>query len=175
MNFRKYLPYRNYLLKTKLSVEEVKLRIMENIQPIQNFSLFKSQVPKKKYEGAIFGNTFKINQIIVSKQNQYTPIITGIIKTRFKSTSIEITMELQPLILSLTLFFMAFVGFACFMLLLSGFFHFNQMLKEGFNFMLLIPFVMLILGLLFTSLGFQREARNARQVLMELLNGEEEL
>ena len=78
MNIKKYLPYENYLLTTKLSIDEIRKRILDNIEPKKKYSLFETYNSTKVYEEELFNNIFKLNRIIVKRQDSFTPVITGI-------------------------------------------------------------------------------------------------
>lgn len=175
MNIKKYLPFKKYLFTTSLSIGEVKKRLLENIEPKQEFSLIKRNIRTKKYEGKLFNNSFKINQINIGKENTYAPLITGLMKSDLDKTIIQVTMELQPIILAFMTLWLGSVGVICLSLILGAIFHFGDILQNGFSPMIFIPFGMFLFGSLLTIFGLKSQIANAKEFLMLTLNAQEEI
>lgn len=93
MNLKKYLPFENYVMTSKLSVEEVKRRLADNIEPKKSLrlSVF-NRGTNKPYEGEILGDTFTISRII-NYRNSFLPVITGHISTFLGTTQINVKMR----------------------------------------------------------------------------------
>lgn len=69
MNLEKFLPSKTYVLITSLSVDEVKTRIAQRIEPnaiIPNANF--NDPLERQYEGRLFNNSFQINQKIVGSE-----------------------------------------------------------------------------------------------------------
>lgn len=173
MNFKKYFPFENYVLTTRLSVEEVIRCLAENIEPKKNFrfSLF-SKGSNKPYEGQILGNTFTISRII-NYRNSFLPIITGHISTYSGETQINVKMRLDTFVLIFISLWLGIVGFACLGIILRGVFQIQQILQDDFSPMTLIPFAMFLFGCLLATLPFKVESKKSKEFLEHLLDGQE--
>ena len=174
MNLRKYLPYEDYALTSKLSVEEVRKRIFENIEPKKTYrfpGFNKNTV--KLYEGTLIDNAFTITRIINSR-NSFLPVITGDISTFLGKTQIKIEMRLVHLVLVFMSLWLGIVGLVCIGIFLVGALKFKEILETGFSPMLLIPYAMFIFGCLLVILSFKAESKKSKDFLLELLEGQEE-
>ncbi len=175
MNLKKYLPFENYVLTTKLSAEEVYKRLSENIEPKKTFRLSKfNHNATKPYEGEISGNSFSISRII-SYRNSFLPAIHGEISTFPGQTQIQIKMRPFTIVLIFMSFWLGIVGLICVGMLLMGFFRIAEILKTGFSPILLIPFGMFIFGCLLVNLAFKAESRKSKEFLAALLSGQENI
>ena len=111
MTIKDILPFENYVIKSKLSVEQINLRLNENIEPKSKsiFSIF-TRNATKPYEGEFYGNRFKMSRII-SYRNSFLPIISGDISTFKGLTYIKIKMETNRIVLVLWYLIVFIVGF----------------------------------------------------------------
>lgn len=175
MKIKKYLPFKDYLFTTSLPIEEVKKRLLENIEPKQEFSLIKRNIRTKKYEGKLFNNSFKINQINIGKENTYAPLITGLMKSDLDKTIIQVTMELQPIILAFMTLWLGSVGLICLFLILGAIFQLRDILQNGFSPMAFIPFGVFIFSSFLIIIEFKKQSENAKEFLMLTLNAQEEI
>lgn len=175
MNFKNFFPSDSYMLTTKLSVDEVKIRLSESINQPKKFLTREFNNPlTRQYEGQLFNNTFKINQIIVGKRNSFAPLITGSITSYHDTTNIKIKMELLPFVITFMFLWLSSVGLVCVVLLSGGLLHLPQIIHDGFSPFLLIPFVMFIFGCFLPFSGFKTESENSKYYLIKLLDGQEQ-
>ncbi len=176
INFKKYLPFESYILTSKLSVEEVKKRLAENIEPKQyfRFPAFIKKPSSKPYEGEILVDTFIISRII-NYGNSFLPLITGRISTFVGKTQINIKMRPMIFVLIFISLWLGIVGLFCLGIVLTALFQIRQILENGFSPIILIPFGMFLFGYLLTTLGFKAESKNSKEFLARLLDGDESI
>lgn len=169
MILKNVLPFENYVLTTRLSVDEALKRIADNIQQRQSFSLSKfSRNYTKPYTGQIIGTTFTMRRNI-NYRNSFLPIITGQITTFLGQTQVNIKMRPVTVVLIFMSFWLGIVGLVCIGMLLAGLLQFKQILQNGFSPMLFIPFGMFAFGCLLTHFSFKRESKNSKKFLAGLL------
>ena len=175
MNLKKYFPFENYILTTKLPTDEVYKRLSDNIEPKKTIRLsILNRNSTKLYEGEITKESFRISRII-SYQNSFLPTIHGDISTYFGQTQIQIKMRPVTFVLIFISFWLSIVGLVCLGTLLIGIFKINQILRTGFSPILLIPFGMFIFGCLLTNLAFKAESKKSKEFLATLLSGQENI
>ncbi|MFN0082087.1 MAG: hypothetical protein ACKVOM_06175 [Ferruginibacter sp.] len=175
MNFKKYLPFENYIITSKLSVEEVAKRLAESIEPKKNLRLFVfNRGSNKPYKGQILGDTFTISRIINYK-NSFLPVIRGHISTFLGNTQINVKMRPVTFVLILISLWLGIVGLVCLGIILVGLIQFKQVLQNGFSPMILIPFGMFLFGCLLTTLPFKAESKKSKEFLDRLFEGQENL
>jgi len=166
MKFKDILPFEDYLIKSKLSVEQINLRLKENIEP-KGKSIFSSfsRNSTKPYEGELYGNRFKINRII-SYKNSFLPKISGDIFTFKDLTNITVKMETNRTILVLWYLIILIVGFG-----LTSFSNIFNSLSNKNNF----PFggneflIFISIFLITPFLAFKIESRKSKKFLSTLL------
>src|SRR5438270_8356589 len=93
MNLKQLLPLEDYILTTRLSVDQVCKRLADNIEPKRSFrfnTLFSNAT--KPYEGEIKGNRFRVSRII-NYRNSFLPVIEGEVYQYTGKTQIHITMK----------------------------------------------------------------------------------
>ena len=168
----KYLPFENFVLTTSLSVDEVRNRLSNNIEPRKGSFISASKTnTSKPYTGSILNNTFKIYRIINYK-NSFLPVITGEITQAWGKT--EITIKMKPVLF--VLIFMAFwlgtVGIVCIVILVAAILDFKDIIHNGFSPPVLIPFGMFIFGYLLVTLGFKYESSTSKKFLKTLLDAQ---
>ena len=169
MILKNVLPFENYVLTTKLSVDEVLKRIADNIQQKPGFSFPTfSRNYTKPYTGEISGTTFTMSRNI-NYRNSFLPVITGQISTYLGQTQINIKMRPIIFVLIFISFWLGIVGLVCIGMLLAGLFQIKQILQNGFSPMILIPFVMFAFGCLLTHFAFKEESKNSKEFLARLL------
>ncbi len=166
MKFKDILPFEEYVIKSKLSVEEVNLKLNENIEP-KSKSLFSSfiRTTTKPYEGEIYGNRFKISRII-SYKNSFLPVISGDIFTFKNFTNINVKMETNRTILVIWYLIVLIVGFGIttFSNLFNSLSNKNIFPFGGNEFLIFIP-IFLITPLL----AFKIESRKTKKFMSTLL------
>jgi hypothetical protein len=175
MNFKKYLPFENYVITSKLSVEEIKNRLADNIEPKKNIrlSVF-NRSSNKPYEGQILGDTFTISRII-NYRNSFLPVITGQISKFLGKTQINVKMRPVTFVLIFISLWLGVVGLVCLGIILVGLIQFKQVLQNGFSPMILIPFGMFLFGCLLTTLAFKAESKKSKEFLNRIFEGQENL
>ena len=173
MNFKSFLPVENYTLTTKLSVEEVRNRIANKIEPKKNFRLkLFSNSSSKPYEGYVTASVFKINRII-SYRNSFLPIIDGQTYSIAGKTYIKIEMNILKWVLAFLIIIMgifiigslAFTGI--FSLVSKDSLHGNFMFHPLFQFLMPLFFYMVV------YFSFKFESKKSKEFLARLLEGEE--
>jgi len=173
MSFKKFLPVENYTLTTKLSVEEVRIRIDNNTEAKKNFRFFSGDSNSAKaYEGHITGNRFTISRVI-GYRNSFLPIITGDISSFAGQSQIKIKMRLQPFALIFIVAWLSIVGIVCSGIVIGQILQVTGKFTVKFSPMLFIPFAMFIFGCLLTYFAFNKERNIAKQFLARLLEGKE--
>lgn len=175
MNLKKYLPFENYVITTKLSVHEIKIRLADNIEPKKSvkLSLF-SNDSSKPYEGEILGDSFKITRII-NYRNSFLPVITGHISTFPGRTQINVKIRPVIFVLIFISLWLGIVGLVCVGIILAGIFQFKNLLQNGFSPMTLIPFGMFFFGCLLITLGFKAESKKSKEFLERVFEVQENL
>jgi hypothetical protein len=89
----KFSIFKNYSISTKLSFDEVKQRLANNIEPKKTFRFnFFRQFSDKPYEGTITDNTFEISRIT---HTDFHPIISGTITRGIDGTEIHVQMRIS--------------------------------------------------------------------------------
>lgn len=173
MNFTKYLPVENYVMTSKLSNEEVKRRLTDNIEPKKSVRLsVYNRGSNKPYEGQILGDTFTISRII-NYRNPFLPVITGHFSTLLGKTQIKVKMRPVTFVLIFISLWLGIVGLVCLGILLIGLIQFKQVLQNGFSPMILIPFGMFLFGCLLITLAFKAESKKSKKFLQQLFEGQE--
>lgn len=166
MKFKDILPFEEYVIKSKLSVEQINLRLNENIEPKSKsiFSAF-SRNSTKPYEGELYGNRFKISRIINYK-NSFLPIISGDIFTFKDFTNINVKMETNKTILVIWYLIVVIVGFV-----ITAFDNIFNSLSNTNNF----PFggneffIFIALFIVTPLIAFKIESRKSKRFLSILL------
>lgn len=174
MSIRKYLPFEKYVLKTTLSEEEVRRRLVANVEirsALLN-SLRWSSSHSKPYEGKFDGNTFKVSRIINYK-NSFIPVIEGRISTFLNTTEIHIKMRLHTFVKVFTIIWLSGVSVGCIAAASATVEELNKNKRpESLPFMF-IPFLMLAFGGVLFTVPFKIESKRSRKFFKDLLEGEE--
>ena len=175
MTLKKFLPFENYVITSRLPVEEVRKRLADNIEPKKSLrlSVF-NRDSNKPYEGQILGDTFTISRII-NYRNSFLPVITGHISTFLGKTQINVKMRLVIFVLIFISFWLGSIELICLGIILVGLIRFKQVLQNGFSPMILIPFGMFLFGCLLTIFAFKAESKKSKYFLEKLFEGQENL
>ena len=170
---RKYLPYENFIISSRLPLAEVRKRLADNVQPKRTFRLTAfGNSHGKPYEGQIFADSFSISRIINYK-NSFLPVVNGQISTFLGKTEIHVKMRVPTSVLIFTLLWLGIVGLVCLGIIIMGIIQFNTIAQNGFSPMILIPFVMFLFGCILTSAAFKAESKRSRQFLERLWEAQE--
>jgi hypothetical protein len=86
----KLKPYRNILLRTSLTPEEIIQRLKINIFPEGGI---KGKSSKKKFTGRIHKNEFEIERILVNYYSSFNPVIYGKVKEDSGGALIEMEID----------------------------------------------------------------------------------
>jgi hypothetical protein len=173
MDFKKILPVENYTLTTKLTVEEIRNRMANKVEPKKNFRLkLFSSTSSKPYEGYVTASAFKINRII-SYRNSFLPIIGGQTYSVAGKTYIKIEMSILRWVIA-------------FLIIILGFFIMGSMAFSSIFFsgskgtspekFMLHPLFLFLVPLFFYFViyfSFKFESKKSKEFLATLLEGEE--
>ena len=160
------LPYDRFILKSRLTEDEIMSRLTDSMEPWQTLRWGSSN--SKEYEGEIDGLEFKLKRII-GYRNSFLPRIFGEIIRSKDSMRIEIKMRMHFFV---QIFMIIWIGF-------TGFFTFSYWLS--FNGELVIDVFFLISNLLpffgygLTMVGYVPERNRSKNHLMKLFEAVEEL
>ena len=173
-SLKKYLPVENYVITSKLSIDEIKRRLTDNIEPKSlSISVF-NRSSNKPYQGQILEDTFTISRII-NYRNSFLPVITGHISIFLGKTQIQVKMRPATFVLIFISFWLAIVGLTCLAIILIGLIQFEKVWQNESSPMFLIPFAMLLFGYLLPTLAFKAESRKSKQFLEGIFEGQENL
>lgn len=176
MNLKKYLPYENYILVSSLDNNEIKSRLQEhiNLKYYTAFQKTQNNTSEKPYEGNIIENKFSINRVI-EHRNSFLPLITGEITSKLTGSEIHIKMQLNKFTKIFISLWLGFVFFFCIAMLIVFIVNFSEISNQQFRPGSLIPFGMLVFGLLLTILSFKAESSKSKIFLQELFEGKEKI
>ena len=166
----KYIPFDKFIIESKKSELELTTRLFEQIEPKINFRLnhYFSNKELKPYEGKIENNSFRINRIIKHK-NPFLPKIKGEFKTQYGGGS-KIIVKMK--IMNFPLIFMIFWSFAPTLFFFA--FSENFVNQKTLIPAILISFIWIIIGYLFTYLPFDYERKKSKKFLIDLFkNGKD--
>ena len=169
MIFKNILPFEDYMLTTRLSINEIIKRLNDNTEEKRSFSFSTlGQNYIKPYSGQITGSTFTMSRNI-SYRNSFLPVITGQITASNGQTQVHIKMRPVLIVLIFISFWLGIVGLACIAILLTGLLQFKEILQNGFSSATLIPFGMFAFGCLLTHFAFKTESKKSKKFLAKLL------
>ncbi len=162
----KYFPSENYLLSTKLSVDEIRTKISEQIVPKKLFmlSLFGERTTKP-YEGTLTQEGFRINRILQGR-NSWRPTITGKITKDTIGTKIQINMRMITIIEVVMFVFLGMFGFLFICLT------YVSISKGNFKGETLGIFLFFILLYVIMTVSFKYESLKSKKFLVELFEAE---
>jgi hypothetical protein len=171
MTLKEILPFEDYTLTTRLSVNEIIKRLNDNTEEKRNlsFSSF-GQNYQKPYTGHITSSTFTMSRNI-NYRNSFLPVITGRITALGGQTQVNIKMRPVLIVSIFISFWLGIVGLICAAILLTGLIQFKDILQNGFPFGIIIPFGMFAFGCLLTHFAFKTESKKSKEFLAKLLQG----
>lgn len=172
MNIKRFLPFDNFKLVTKLSATEVQQRIESITQPKKGFSFSFSGNRNKPYEGKLIDRSFEISRII-NYRNSFLPIIKGYISAYLGRTEVTIKMRPVVFVLIFMLLWLGVVGLVCLGTIISAIMKFRQVLEGGFSPLALIPFGMFVFGYALLMIAYKAESKKSKAFLEQLLEAEE--
>ncbi len=164
MFLKKILPVENYTIVTPLSKEEVYRRLAQNIEPRKGYRFWGTS-STRRFEGEISPGAFNIQRVI-SYRNSFLPQIKGQIASVQQKTHIQVTMQLDILIMVFMGCWLLGTGLLSAGVIVSQLHHFDA---DKFTF---IPVVMFVFGCLMVTIGFRPECNSAKKFLAGLLEAE---
>ena len=161
----KYLPSEYIIYKSKLNVDEVKVRLRTYIRPATAINMKLDKHSKKTYEGRMVGNTFELQRLI-NYHTSFFPIINGEIENEVDGSTIRVKMNLLLITRLGLLFMIGFMVVICFILMVIPKGKFN-LSAEAF-----IPSIILLPMYLMTMLSFKYESVKSKKDLKIILDAE---
>lgn len=152
----KLIPYEKFQIDSGLSAAEVLQRIKQRTGEKKLFN-FRSSL---EFSGHVNEREFEITKNI-SYQNSFLPVIEGKIEQISTGARVTISMRLHLAVICFMFIWFSGVSIACIEVLVH---------LDRFSMPMLIPFGMLIFGVLIVSGGFWFEASKQKLRLIELLS-----
>ena len=164
---QKLLPIENLVFHSALNQETLLAQLQNEVEAPK---LFKFGVANnsysKKYIGTIHNNRFEIKRVITYR-NSFLPLIKGEIKNDNNGSEINVKMSLNKIVQVFMSIWLSVVSVACFGILFGLIF--KNIFKIEPSFFMLIPFFMLVFGVLMVSFGFKLESKKSIHDLEEIL------
>jgi hypothetical protein len=158
------LPFENYRFISKLSKDEILLRLNDLIEP-ETFFRFDYRDTSKYYKGKLVGNKFYIMRII-DYRNSFQPKIIGKIQEGPDGIVIYIKMRLQYFVMVFMLLWCCFPLVAFMAYLISSINDIGNILAA------LMAFGMLLIAYKMTMKGFKLESNKSKATLFRILEGQ---
>src|SRR3982751_4046917 len=121
MKLKNFFAFFDYILETKLSLTEVRKKLIANTEPEKNFSPFRYTPTTKLYRGEINDNSFTIKKVIVHK-GSLPLIVKGYMNNSLGKTQVDLKIRPVTAALAFILVWLVFVGFVCLFILYALFF-----------------------------------------------------
>jgi hypothetical protein len=161
----KFLPIENLIYKTRLSKDEVLIKLSDNIEKQKAFGFGAyNHAYSKPYIGDIIDNSFKVSRAI-NYRNSFLPVIEGTVATDYVGTKISVKMKLHSSVIFFISIWLGGVSIACIVTL-------HALFTQGFSPELLIPFGMLIFGTTLFFGGFKIESKKSIEDIKLILEAE---
>ncbi|MBD8388314.1 hypothetical protein [Dysgonomonas sp. BGC7] len=154
---KRLLPFENVTYKTELSPTEIANQLRSSTQ----YTTLGKSISEK-------GFTIKR---IINYRNSFLPIVTGTIteeekeKEKENETTVNVKMKMNILVIIFMTFWFAMVFLACFATIAISY-------SSGFEVFYLIPFGMLIFGVLLVVGGFKAESSKTKKDLQKILQAQ---
>ena len=145
-----------FTIETKKSKDEI-LQIIRDNTYIKT-SVFDFLKGDKYFEGSVSENSFKIFRCI-QYRNSFLPLIIGIIEAHEYSSTVNIRMRMATPVIVFLVIWLTGVLAGCLIVPFTGF----PMPAA------LVPYIMLVFGILLVIIPNKIEAKKAREKLEELL------
>lgn len=164
---KKILPFEKLIYHSTLTNEELLAHLQNEIEAEKSFGFGVNNYSySKPYIGKIYNNSFEIKRAI-NYRNSFLPKINGEIKNDINGSKINVKMNLAEIVKVFMIIWLGGVLIACVATLYHIIFN-NGINSEG-DFFMLIPFFMLIFGVLMVSFGFKLESKKSIKDLEEIL------
>ncbi len=159
----KFLPFENIIYKSNFSKAELLHSLETHIKKGEPFSSATSEENYlMPYIGKISNNGFGITRVI-SYRNSFLPYIQGTILEDSEGTTVKVTMRPHGFVLGFMAVWLGGVSLGCVVTAYA-------MFRSSFDCKLLIPFGMLLLGILLFVGAFKRESNISKTDLKKILN-----
>jgi hypothetical protein len=159
----KFLFFEKYILRTKLTSQQICDCIAENIEPLDHSRLEFISSSTKPYEGKVFENSIEIRKI-GSYRTSLLVFAKGTISTRPSGT--QINLHIRPSVSAL-LFHGLWIGIIIAIGLVIIWSAFTRDLKTLL--FILLPVILLVLSS--RNISFRRESKELKLFLATLLKG----
>lgn len=161
----KFLPAENIEYRTKLSKEEVIRMLQDNIELQKSFGFWDNHtIYSKPYIGVVTDQYFKVTRAI-NYRNSFLPEIKGEIVQDGGSTRIKVTMKPVSFVIAFMIVWFGGTLMACIAVIFAA-------LTREFNPAFLIPFVMLVFGVILVLVGFKKESKRSIDDLKDILRAD---
>lgn len=165
--FHKIIPIEKLKYHSKLTKEELFIQLQTEVEIEKPFKFGDINASySKSYIGKIYKDSFVIKRAI-NYRNSFLPIIKGTIKEDNNGTYIYVKMELHELIKVFMIIWCGGILLSCFATIYS-LINENRADSENGIFMFL-PFLMLLVGILMTIIGFKTESKKSIKDMEKLL------
>ena len=104
----KLIPYYEGTIESNLSKEEIKVKLLLELDIVEKFTYSVRRDTFKDYEGFIKGDKFEFRRILKSGRNSFIPTVQGILKQSTDKTKILINVQLNKFVSVLLLLFCLF-------------------------------------------------------------------
>ena len=104
----KLIPYYEGTIESNLSKEEIKVKLLLELDIVEKFTYSVRRDTFKDYEGFIKGDKFQFRRILKSGRNSFIPTVQGILKQSTDKTKILINVQLNKFVSAFLLLFCLF-------------------------------------------------------------------
>ena len=104
----KLIPYYEGTIESNLSKEEIKVKLLLELDIVEKFTYSVRRDTFKDYEGFIKGDKFEFRRILKSGRNSFIPTVQGILKQSTDKTKILINVQLNKFVSAFLLLFCLF-------------------------------------------------------------------
>jgi hypothetical protein len=155
----RFFPYNYYEFESNLTPEQITDKLSKNVSVVTKFSNWSLLQNDDNYffQGIISKNYFKICRKIDKRRDSFRAIISGKIETKKNKTNIKISVRLNWAVYVFILIYTCPLLLIC--ILLPFKLPYDEFELKPQNFMILIPYVMLIFGFLLFNLPFQEDSK----------------
>ncbi len=161
----KLLPSYSFVLNSHLCAEECKRKIREFSEEKKTFKLdWKAPVYSKSYIGFVADGEFEIHRNIAYR-NSFLPVIRGKITSQTNGVTISINMRVDSFVSVFMAIWLGFTFLFCLLVLFIAF-------KASFSPFFIIPFGMVIFGMVLSHGAFNYERKKSVEDLKNLFGAE---
>ncbi|NRS87568.1 hypothetical protein HNQ02_000475 [Flavobacterium sp. 7E] len=164
---KKLLPFEKLVYHSSLTKEELLIHLQNEIEAEKSFGFGANNYSySKPYIGKIDNNSFEIKRAI-NYRNSFLPKINGEIHNDSSGSRINVTMNVVVMVKVFMLIWLSVVIVGC--LVTTYIIIFNNGLNSEGGFFMLIPYFMLLIGVIMISFGFKIESKKSIKDLEEML------